>query len=238
MKKQTVAVVIPTIRNLDFLESWQDEFKDCLGVIVEDHQKKEVKTPNKFFKQVYHYSWQDINKELGKNSWIIPRKNAGIRSYGFLKAFQKGVDIIITLDDDCYPVKNQDFVNQHLENLSYWAPVDWFPTYPHRSYFYTRGVPYGIRNKKEVVISHGLWKGVVDFDAPTQLFNMDLNIPTSFPFVEHKKASNVFKNLEKEARGIHANEMIYNKVMKVRLNSKNLAKDYKDLAEQIEFPKE
>ena len=310
MKKQTVAIVIPTIRNLDFLESWQDEFRDCLGVIVEDHQKKEVKTPNKFFKQVYHYSWQDIDKELGKNSWIIPRKNAGIRSYGFLKAFQKGVDIIITLDDDCYPVKNQDFVNQHLENLSYWAPVDWFPTYPHRKYFYTRGVPYAVRNKKEVVISHGLWKGVVDFDAPTQLLNMDLNIPTSFPFVEfipenyfypmcsmnlafkskitpimyfppmgydnkgnnwgydrfddiwagifskkildhlgyavvngapfveHRKASDVFKNLQKEASGIKTNEILYKEVQKLELKSKTVLDCYHELAEKVNFPNE
>ncbi|MBI2120340.1 MAG: hypothetical protein HYT94_01810 [Parcubacteria group bacterium] len=107
-----------------------------------------------------------------------------MRSYGFLKAYQLGADIVITLDDDCYPVKNQDFVKQHIENLSLFAPEDWFLTYPHRKYFYTRGIPYGIRNKKEAVVSHGLWTGVLDFDAPTQLLNMNLKIPTHFPFIE------------------------------------------------------
>ena len=46
-----VALVIPTIRNLDFLKSWKDEFGDCIGIIVEDHPQKEIKTPNKYFKK-------------------------------------------------------------------------------------------------------------------------------------------------------------------------------------------
>jgi hypothetical protein len=32
-----------------------------------------------------------------------------------------------------------------------------------------RGFPYGVRDEAEVVFSHGLWKGVYDFDASTQL---------------------------------------------------------------------
>ncbi|OGK09725.1 hypothetical protein A2767_07745 [Candidatus Roizmanbacteria bacterium RIFCSPHIGHO2_01_FULL_35_10] len=310
MKKQTVAIVIPTIRNLDFLEEWGDEFRDCIGIIVEDHQKKEIKTPNKFFKKVFHFTRKDIDKELGKNGWIISRKNAGIRSFGFFKAHQLKTDVIITLDDDCYPVKNQDFLKQHLENLSILAPVDWYPTYPHRKYFYTRGIPYGIRNKKEVVISHGLWSNVLDFDAPTHLLNMNLSIPASFPFiefipenyffpmcsmnlafktkitplmyfppmgydnkgkswgydrfddiwtgifakkiidhlgfvvvngspfVEHRKASNVFKNLQKEARGIEINETLYKSVQAVKLRSNTMRDCYLELAEKIQFPGE
>ncbi len=184
MNKKKITVVIPTIRNLDFLESWGDEFRDCIGIIVEDHAQKEIQTPTKYFKKVYHYNWTDVDKELGNDSWIIPRINAGIRSYGFLKSYQLGADITLTLDDDCYPIKGQEFLKQHLENLSLSAPEDWFPTYPHRKYCYTRGFPYGVRNKREVVISHGLWKGVLDLDAPTQLLNLDLKVPVSFDFLE------------------------------------------------------
>ena len=308
--EKSIAVVIPTIRDLEFLKAWGNEFRDCIGIIVEDHKNKEIKTPEKFFKEVLHYSWRDIDKELGKNSWIISRQNAGIRSYGFLKAYELGCDITITLDDDCYPVKNEHFIKKHVENLSLSAPDDWHPTYPNRKYYYTRGIPYSIRDKQEVVISHGLWTNVLDFDAPTQLVNYNLTIPDSFdfiefipknyffpmcsmnlafktkitpimyfplmgydkngkywgydrfddiwagifakkiidhlgfsvvngsPFVEHKKASDPFKNLQKEAKGIEINEILYKKVKKINLESKNLNDCYLELIENIDFPKE
>ena len=104
MINRDVFIVIPTIRNLDFLESWRDEFKDCIGIIVEDHHSKEIMTPQKYFEKVFNYSWEDIDKELGEDSWIISRKNSGIRCYGFLKAWQMGAEVIITLDDDCYQI--------------------------------------------------------------------------------------------------------------------------------------
>ncbi len=181
MSNLKIAVVIPTIRDLDFLKEWGDEFQDCIGIIVEDHRKKEITTPKKCFKETYHYCWRDIDEELGDNAWIISRKNASIRSYGFLKAYQLGADVTITLDDDCYPIKNQNFLQSHLKNLSLLAPVDWFPTYPHREYYFTRGFPYSVRNKKEVVISHGLWSNILDFDAKTHLKYSDLHMPVLNP---------------------------------------------------------
>lgn len=310
MQDIKIAVVIPTIRNLDFLENWKKEFRDCVGIIVEDHKNKEIETPEKYFAKTYHYSIKDIDKELKNNSWIIPRKNAGIRSFGFLKAYQLGCDVTITIDDDCYPIPNHPFVKQHLENLSLHAPQDWYPTYPHRKYFCTRGFPYNIRNKREIVINHGLWSNILDFDAPTQLHHYNIHIPYSFdfvefipenyyfpmcsmnlafktkitplmyfppmgydndnrswdydrfddiwagvfakkiidhlglavangsPFVEHKRASNVFSNLKKEARGIETNETLYHAVQKVKLKSKTISSCYLELAEKVEFPKE
>ncbi len=310
MQSNKIAIIIPTIRNLDFLSVWKSEFADCLGIIVEDHKKKEINTPDKYFQRTLHYSWKDIDSALGKNSWIIPRQNAGIRSFGFLKAWEQKADIIITLDDDCYPIKNQKFLKQHIENLDLKAPVLWFPTYPHRKYFYTRGIPYSIRGKNEVVISHGLWSGVLDFDAPTHLVNFDLKMPLNFdfiefiprnyffpmcsmnlafkskvtplmyfppmgydpagkhwgydrfddiwaglfakkiidhldliavngsPFVEHRKASNPFKNLQKEAKGIETNEILYKEVQKIKLVSNNPVDCYMELAQKTDFPKE
>lgn len=167
MKKKEVFVVIPTIRDLDFLKSWKDQFKQAIGIIVEDHPKKEIETPKEHFKKVYHYCWQDIDSQLGKRGWIISRKNSGIRCFGFLKAYQLGADVIITIDDDCYSVK-RDFVKAHLENLSLRAPDKWFPTFPHPKYNFTRGFPYKIRNKYPVVLSHGLWSGALDLDAETE----------------------------------------------------------------------
>jgi len=310
MISEPVAIVIPTIRNLDFLKDWKRQFADCIGIIIEDHPKKEIDSPKKYFTKLFHYCWKDIDSDFGKKSWIFPRKNAGIRSYGFFKAYQLKIQNIITLDDDCFPVKGQSFVNDHLENLSLKAPKKWFPTYPHRQFHYTRGVPYCIRDISEVVISHGLWSNILDFDAPTQLVNYKLSIPLSFnfsefipkgyyfpmcsmnlafktkisplmyfplmgyndknlhwgydrfddiwagvfakkiidhldlavvngsPFVEHKKASNVFTNLLKEAKGIQTNEILYQNVDKVTLTSKTIVGSYKELIAKLELPKE
>jgi len=192
MNKLKVAVVIPTIRNLEFLKAWGNEFVDCIGIIIEDRPNKQINPPKKYFKELFHYSWQEIDQELKNNSWIIPRRNAGIRNYGFLKAYQMGADVTITIDDDCYPIKNQQFMTSHHKNLSLLAPIDWFPTYPHRKYYPTRGFPYSVRNKKEVVISHGLWSNILDFDARTHLKYPGLHMPVLNPDLIEFIPSNYF----------------------------------------------
>lgn len=309
MTQKKIGIVIPTIRNLDFLKAWGNEFLDCTGIIVEDHQSQEIETPSKYFSETYHYTWTDIKKTLGPDEWIIPRKNAGIRSFGFLMANRLGLDTIITLDDDCYPISNQNFLKNHLENLSLKAPEKWFPSYPNKNICYTRGFPYLIRNKKEVVISHGLWTNILDLDAPTQLLNQDLKLDVNFPllefiphehyfpmcsmnlafktkitplmyfllmgsdqngnhwgfdrfddiwagifakkiidylnmatvngspFVEHKKASNMFQNLKKEATGIEINEEIFKIVDKIKLTSSTPKDCYLELSQKLDFPK-
>jgi len=168
--KQTlpkIFLVIPTIRNLNFFKSWKNQFKNCHLIIIEDNFTKTVKFDKSQFKSTYHFSWQDIDKDLNKNSWIIPRKNAGIRNYGFWKAYQMKADIIITLDDDCYPVEN-NFIKKHLNNLNFKGSSSWFTTYPHPKWLYTRGIPYSVRNKLPTMISHGLWSGALDLDAKTE----------------------------------------------------------------------
>ena len=175
-----VFVVIPTIRSLDFLKEWAGEFTNCHLVIVEDHKKQEIKTPTNGFLSVRHLTWRHIREDFGKDEWIFPRQNAGIRSYGFWKAHAAGADVIITLDDDCYPAE-KDFVKKHLANLASSAPDSWFSTFPNPDYMFTRGFPYGIRNKHRVVLSHGLWSNKMDMDAKTQLKIGDVNIPAYPP---------------------------------------------------------
>jgi len=166
--KNNIFVVIPTIRNLDFLKSWKNEFKNCHLIVVEDKGNKEVSTKNLKFASVSHFCHKDIEKDFGKDSWIFPRKNAGIRSYGFWKAYQLGAEVIITLDDDCCPAEN-NFVQKHLQNLEQKMPIDWQPTYPNPKWIYTRGFPYSNRNKYPTMVSHGLWSGALDLDAKTEM---------------------------------------------------------------------
>lgn len=173
-KKQSVFVVIPTIRDLSFLESWGDEFKDCEIIVVEDRKRKKIRIPQVPIREVHHFCWEDIENDFPQSQWIFARKNAGIRSYGFWKAYKMGADIIITLDDDCYPAQDP-LVEMHVENLSLKAPEGWFTTHPNPSFMYTRGFPYGVRGQKPVVLSHGLWSGVLDLDAKTLIKHPNLD---------------------------------------------------------------
>lgn len=307
MKKEKIFIVIPTIRNLKFLDDWREQFKDTTIIVCEDRPKKSIKIPN-VGKEIYHYSWQEIDEDLGKDSWIIPRKVSAIRNYGFLKTHQLGADIIITIDDDCYPVKNHDLVKLHSQNLALKTPLKWTNTYPDARHMYTRGMPYLNREEARVMVSHGLWTNVLDHDGPTHLQNLNFRakfaehflqiipqgsyypmcsmnlafrreiIPLMYfplmgednqgnkwgydrfddiwagifskkimdhlgygvingaPFVKHKKASDPFKNLQKEAAGIEVNEKIWRAVDEIRLTKKTPIECYLELMEKIKLP--
>lgn len=163
-----VFVVIPTIRNLSFLNRWKNEFSGCHLIIVEDRWEKKAKIPDLKFSSVTVFSHKDIEEEFGKKSWIFSRKNAGIRSFGFWEAYNAGADVIITIDDDCYPAE-KDFVKKHLENLRRKIPVGWQATYPNPKWMFTRGFPYKNRDVHSVSVSHGLWSGALDLDAKTEI---------------------------------------------------------------------
>lgn len=177
-----IALVIPTIRSLSFLSEWKSLLSSCHLIIIEDHETKVIQTPKGKFKSVSHYCWQDIQKDFGKDEWIFSRQNAGIRSYGFWKAFQSGADIIITLDDDCYPV-GTDFLDTHVRNLTLTAPDRWYGTFPHPDFICTRGFPYRVRNKYPVMISHGLWSRNLDLDGLSQKKHPGLDIHPYPPFL-------------------------------------------------------
>lgn len=200
MNKKSVFIVIPTIRDLKFLTEWGDEFQDCSAIIIEDHPSREVNTPNRFFKRVYHYTWKDIQNDFSANEWIFSRRNAGIRCYGFYKAYTLGAEAIITLDDDCYPVssvipgstRNLSYVKAHLDNLSFKAATDWIPTYPDPNFMYTRGFPYKIRHQLPVVVSHGLWSGALDLDAKTEVKLPQILTEKPYPVIRQIIPKNYF----------------------------------------------
>lgn len=261
-------LVVPTIREsvVEFLNSWDSiEPWDSI-IIVEDNPEKTIFTDCK-----HHYSWKEIDEDLGDDSWIISRRDSAIRSYGFLKAYQMGAEQIFTLDDDCFPIEPGNYIRKHLKNL-YETPR-WTQTAGCR----TRGIPYdNLGTLPNVVISVGLWEGVPDFDSVQMLSNdvreftppsgtriipkdqyfplcgmnfafqkkatplcffplmgegrpyrrfddiwfgiiakkicdhLGWHISVGEPHIHHSKASNKFKNLEREAPGIVANESFWN----------------------------
>lgn len=178
-KEPSVFLVIPTIRNLDFLKNWNkaNELESIHVIVVVDSQETSISVPKIRCRSITLYNHTDIENEFKKDSWIFPWKSASIRSYGFYKAYKRGADIIVTLDDDCFP-HSPNFFEKHVQNLKIKLPTDWTPTYPFRDIMYTRGFPYFIREKVEVAVSHGLWSEIPDFDGMTQLNKGSINIST------------------------------------------------------------
>lgn len=294
------AIVIPTIREESFkrwVSEWKDKIGDAVVYVVEDNPTRtfNIEGLNNF----NHYCYEDIERDLGHNSWIIPRKTDCIRSYGYLKAYWEGADYIITLDDDCYPeIDTPDLIGSHIKALSE-KRSRWTNTLTKTK---VRGVPFFNKGEVPVVISHGLWKNVADFDAVTQLNRSDwfvgddeyldkcipwgtyysmcgmnlawrrevtpgmyfllmgkeygidrfgdiwagiltkkiadhlkVAVHSGYPYIWHDRASNVFTNLEKEARGIKLNEEFWQAVDNVELHCHTWKDCYSQLALDLDL---
>jgi hypothetical protein len=186
-----VALVIPTIREnsfKDFIARWE-----ALGlyqavdlIVMEDNPEKsfDVGSIDQRWAAT-HLCWQDIEADLKEDSWIIPRRSDTVRSYAYYYAWKMGYDYILTLDDDCYPPSREkdglayedgeSFVASHLQYLE--KRTRWFNTL---NSVKPRGIPfYNLGRNDRVIVNHGLWTNVLDYDAPYQLANP---IPEEFSF--------------------------------------------------------
>lgn len=179
-----VVLVVPTIREnclYDFLERWKGINKIADIMIMEDNPRKTF-----ILDEVnYHYSWEDIRAD-GLDE-LIPRRSDCVRSYAYFKAWSHEYKYIMTLDDDCYPrgfnpdepagsdMLPVEFVEHHIKMLE--GRSKWFNTLNNVK---PRGIPYyNLGQRNDIVVNHGLWTNVVDYDAPTQLVNP---IPEEFSF--------------------------------------------------------
>lgn len=157
------AVVIPTIRPesfKNFLTAWKPLFDkhNITLVVVWDGEVPYVTQGDNGLP----YELKDI---MGEYSDCISNFNGGVRNLGFayVAKYLPDIEVIITLDDDEVPIG--DPIQDHLDALNTRVPISWISTASE----YMRGFPYAIRNEAEVVISHGVWEGVADWDGPTQL---------------------------------------------------------------------
>lgn len=85
----------------------------------------------------------------------------------FFAAYEAGADIFISLDDDVYPIPGTDPIQDHINALSMSVSPHWMST---AQDWRVRGIPV-FGEKWPVMLSHGVWAGVPDFDAPTQLLH-------------------------------------------------------------------
>lgn len=158
-----IAVVVPTVKGREetfdgFVKAWKPLFEkhDVLFVVVQDGEKPVVHIDYEYWRA------PDI---MGDYTDCLSNFNGGIRNLGFayIAKFCPEIEYIITLDDDTRPVG--DTIQDHIDQLQRRVPISWVSTASE----YMRGFPYGIREEAEVVLSHGVWDNVADWDAPTQL---------------------------------------------------------------------
>ncbi len=294
----STCVVVPNhLPHLDFLKEW-DELRDVPIFVVQDGPDKPT-VPAGFNVQGI-FTWGIIDGALGKDAWIIPRRTSAIRSYGFYVAWKAGFDTILTLDNDCYPdrlSRSGAWAYKHQQNLDRKVTLDWVSSC---DLPFTRGFPYRIRDKADVVLSHGVWSNVPDLDAPTSLQQPDLRLGperdtrvvprwnffpvcgmnlawkrdltaamyfglfgpdygfdqyddiwagvlvkkiidhmgyaavTGAPSVDHRKQSDVYANLRKQAPGLEMNENFWLAVQRINLMpGRPLRESYVELIERL-----
>lgn len=96
--KDELDIVIPTIRNLDFLEMWRPFFQPYHLIIVQDGDpSKVIKVPEGFDYELYNRN--DINRILGPKASCISFKDSACRCFGYMVSKKK---YIYTIDDDCF----------------------------------------------------------------------------------------------------------------------------------------
>ncbi|KAE8713122.1 UDP-arabinopyranose mutase 1 [Hibiscus syriacus] len=171
--KDELDIVIPTIRNLDFLEMWRPFFQPYHLIIVQDGDpSKTIKVPDGFDYELYNRN--DINRILGPKASCISFKDSACRCFGYMVSKKK---YIFTIDDDCFVAKEPsgkaiNALEQHIKNLLSPSTPFFFNTLydPYREGAdFVRGYPFSLREGVPTAVSHGLWLNIPDYDAPTQL---------------------------------------------------------------------
>ncbi|AQK64292.1 UDP-arabinopyranose mutase 3 [Zea mays] len=105
--KDELDIVIPTIRNLDFLEMWRPFFQPYHLIIVQDGDPtKTIKVPEGFDYELYNRN--DINRILGPKASCISFKDSACRCFGYMVSKKK---YIYTIDDDCFVCLLLSFVS-------------------------------------------------------------------------------------------------------------------------------
>ena len=164
-----IAVIVPTIRP----ESW-NVFFDKWGDIFDKHKVMLIKVDDsKDYPTLISYRFlgdkevSSFQENALQKDWLF-NKTDGCRNLGFFAAYEAGAEIFISLDDDVYPVG--DPIQDHINALSMSVSPNWTST---AQDWRVRGIPV-FGEKWPVMLSHGVWAGVPDFDAPTQLLNPDV----------------------------------------------------------------
>lgn len=156
-----IAVIIPTMRGPKCLESFIEIAPTNVDFIILSEQKLEKK---------YERTTEFNDKEIFEKSWIFNRYTK--RNFGFAYAYNQNYDMIINLDDDCFPT-SKTFFDEHMHKLQstssdFFNILNLFSDMPKNVLEHgTRGYPTKIQKKFPIVINQGLWNGDLDLPALT-----------------------------------------------------------------------
>lgn len=163
---KTIAIVVPSHKQEltdSFLKAWQPLFdKHNVEFILVDDSGE---VPH-----IVHKDAQAIYPNLSLD--LISNHCAGVRQLGFqyIAQYLPDIEYIVTLDTDVTPIG--DPIQDHIDALSIRVPISWIST----ASDYMRGFPYGVRTEAPVMMSHGVWEGNYDWDAPSQLLKGDKKV--------------------------------------------------------------
>jgi len=159
---KNIAIITPTIRAKaipPFLKAWKELF--------DKHNVDFILVVDGKDQHIIHNG-----KRINLKSNLVSKFSAGSKQLGFLYVAQSLPDIeyLIAIDDDCFPIG--DPIQDHIDQLNRRVPISWLST----GSDYFRGFPYGVRTEAQVAVSHGVWHGVYDWDAPSQLLKADTKV--------------------------------------------------------------
>lgn len=198
------AIVLTTINVPTVLEKYIENckaygHKDVFFVIVGD--RKSPPDTATYIESLQYHGYHMIYLDIAKQEdWLrrvcpefgnfLPYDVAARRNIGFLYAAEAGAEVIVTIDDDNYPLPQYDYVGEHnivgqyveckevSSSTGWFNPCSLLKTKPQRR-FYHRGFPVNQRwrseklfyctDKVKVIVNAGLWIGDPDVDTITRL---------------------------------------------------------------------
>lgn len=171
-------VVFPSNREVD--SSILDSLTESDIVIVE---ASGFRRPAKR-DRVYVLGLDQQESDFGSDIDLLGIGSAAIRNYGIWWAYRQGYDLIINLDDDCWPEpelvqRYQEILTKGTEATVLTSLSGWVSTL-HKEHtdlaWYPRGFPYeerisghrqveGHKEKIRPAVHMGLWDGMLDLNA-------------------------------------------------------------------------
>ncbi len=152
---------MPSARSPKSLESFLKIAPDNVDFIILSQNKLEKK---------YERTVEFNDDEIFKESWIFNRHTK--RNFGFAYGYKQNYDMIITLDDDCFPL-SENYFQEHITRLTnttddFFNMLQLFSNIPDTVFDQgARGHPKETTKKFPVVVNQGLWQGDLDLWAST-----------------------------------------------------------------------
>ncbi|KAJ7943319.1 alpha-1,4-glucan-protein synthase [UDP-forming] 1 [Quillaja saponaria] len=176
-------IVIPTIRNLDFLEMWRPFFQPYHLIRVQDGD------PSKAINVPEGFDYESYTIEMTLTGFWVPRLLAFHSRILLVAALaiwspRRSTSSQLMMIDSLWVCKSGaevakdpsgkdiNALEQHIKNLlSPSSPLFFNTLYdPYREGAdFVRGYPFSLHEGVPTAVSHGLWLNIPDYDAPTQL---------------------------------------------------------------------